>query len=68
MIYSRLNGPLQDEVRQLYITLSHDETPMVRKAAFIATGALTAVYRKEHVRSDILPGMTPFVLLVLLPC
>lgn len=57
MIYPRLNASLQDENRQLYITLSHDETPMVRKAAFIATGALAVTYKKEHVRSDILPAL-----------
>jgi serine/threonine-protein phosphatase 2A regulatory subunit A len=57
MIYPRLNPALQGEIRQLYQALSADDTPMVRKAAFAATGSLSTVMKKENVKEVILPAL-----------
>ena len=56
------SGPLvcartQAEVRQLYQTLAGDDMPMVRKAAFVATGPLATVLKKEHVKEVVLPAL-----------
>lgn len=39
----------------MYATLSRDETPMVRKAVYVASGPLATVLGKEHVRTEVLP-------------
>ena len=57
MMYPRLNPALQAEVRQMYQSLASDETPMVRKAAFAATGPLCTVRKKESVREVVLPAL-----------
>jgi serine/threonine-protein phosphatase 2A regulatory subunit A len=57
MAYPRLNAELQAELRQIYQTLAGDDMPMVRKAAFVATGPLATVLKKEHVKEVVLPAL-----------
>eukprot|EP00455_Lapot_gusevi_P020133 TRINITY_DN213_c0_g1_i1.p1 TRINITY_DN213_c0_g1~~TRINITY_DN213_c0_g1_i1.p1 ORF type:complete len:581 (-),score=212.92 TRINITY_DN213_c0_g1_i1:380-2122(-) len=56
-IYPRLPAALQDEVRNRYLSLSRDETPMVRKALFAITAAFIPCLSKPYVRSDVLPAL-----------
>ena len=56
-IYKRVPTTSKDELSLYYNMVIHDETPMVRKAAYIATPSLITLYRKELVTSDIIPAI-----------
>ena len=57
VIYNRVPVAAKEEIRLYYNMVVHDETPMVRKAAYLITPKLTLLYRKEHVTTDIIPAI-----------
>ena len=54
-VYPAVNEQTQTELRALFNNLCNDDTPMVRKAAFIALSSLAGVLSTNHIRSDIYP-------------
>lgn len=49
---------LKTELRALHLTLCHDETPMVRRAAAANLGKFAAKLEKEYVKSEIMSLFT----------
>ena len=55
-VYSRA-GANKEKLRSKFLELSHEETPMVRRAAVIELGKFAKVLEKNFVISDIIPDL-----------
>mmetsp|Transcript_44005 Transcript_44005/g.73301 ORF Transcript_44005/g.73301 Transcript_44005/m.73301 type:complete len:618 (-) Transcript_44005:47-1900(-) len=58
IVYSSLAQKDQDEMRQLFVKLCEDDTPMVRRAACQQLGKFASVIDYKHVMSEIVPSMS----------
>jgi serine/threonine-protein phosphatase 2A regulatory subunit A len=54
-VYKRTDPAKKLELRTLYKEMTHDETPMVRRAAALNLGKLAAVMDPSNVSKDIIP-------------
>lgn len=54
-VYKRTDPNKKLELRNLYRDLTHDETPMVRRAAALNLGKLATVMEPSDVSRDIIP-------------
>lgn len=53
--YPLANTAQRTELRQIFKTLGHDETPMVRRAAALKLGDVAQNVETAHVTADLLP-------------
>ncbi len=59
--YPRAPAAAKAELRQLYVALSKDETPMVRRAAAQKLGAFAKAVEREHVSKDLMHLFTDLI-------
>mmetsp|Transcript_4065 Transcript_4065/g.5839 ORF Transcript_4065/g.5839 Transcript_4065/m.5839 type:complete len:619 (-) Transcript_4065:477-2333(-) len=57
IVYAKLSPKLQDEMRELFIKLCEDDTPMVRRAACQQLGKFASVVDYKNVMAEIVPSM-----------
>ncbi|OZJ05350.1 hypothetical protein BZG36_01553 [Bifiguratus adelaidae] len=57
VVYERMqnNTEIADELRTMFVQLSNDDTPMVRRAAAKAFAPLVKVVGKKHLLADLIP-------------
>lgn len=53
--YPHVTDQLQTELRSMFCNLCNDDTPMVRKAAYVNLGSFASLIQKNFFRSDIYP-------------
>jgi serine/threonine-protein phosphatase 2A regulatory subunit A len=53
--YPQVPEQVQAELRQLFTTLCNDDTPMVRKSAFVNLGKFSSSVQKQYLKTDIFP-------------
>lgn len=51
------SGNLKEKLRQKFLELSHEETPMVRRAAVIEMGYFAKVIEKAYLISELIPDL-----------
>ncbi|CAG9321282.1 unnamed protein product [Blepharisma stoltei] len=51
------SGNLKEKLRQKFLELSHEETPMVRRAAVIEMGVFAKVIEKQFLISELIPDL-----------
>eukprot|EP01006_Ploeotia_vitrea_P037698 TRINITY_DN66159_c8_g1_i1.p1 TRINITY_DN66159_c8_g1~~TRINITY_DN66159_c8_g1_i1.p1 ORF type:complete len:635 (-),score=403.33 TRINITY_DN66159_c8_g1_i1:1975-3879(-) len=54
-VYGLVDSALQDELREVFAGVCADSTPMVRKAAYEAVGALALNMHNDHIEAHLLP-------------